>query len=57
MKYKNKDGISLNYTNNDVHSHLVREVISETIHMLKKSRHGDTIPETIEFLKENFNIN
>ena len=52
MKYKNKDGISLNYTGNDIHSHLVREVISEAIHMLNEDRHYDCK----EFLRENFDL-
>ena len=57
MKYKNKDGISLNYTNNDMHQQLVKEVILEAIKILKT----DTAPygfcdNTINFLKENFDI-
>jgi len=57
MKYKNKDGIELNYTQrNNVHTDLVKEVIGEAISMLNKSEHGDTVVETINFLKENFDI-
>ena len=57
MKYKNKDGISLNYTGNDIHRQLVKEVILEAIKILKT----DTAPygyfdNTIKFLKENFDI-
>ena len=52
MKHKNKDGISLNYTSNDIHTKLVKEVIGEAISMLKQSR---TIP-AIDFLKENFDL-
>ena len=33
-KYKNKDGIELNYKGNDSHQVLVREVISEAIKIL-----------------------
>ena len=33
-KYKNKDGISLNYQGNDSHKVLVREVIEEAIRIL-----------------------
>ena len=62
MKYKNKDGIELNYDGNDSTSILVREVISEAVRMLEdynphsmrsrdESRH-----DCIKFLKENFNI-
>ena len=52
MKYQNKDGISLNYTSDDIHTNLVKEVIGEAISMLKQSR---TIP-AIDFLKENFDL-
>ena len=52
MKYKNKDGIELNYTGNDVHTKLVKEVISEAITILDKRFY----PKCKEFLKENFNI-
>tara|TARA_R100000008_G_C3538303_1_gene143355 strand:+ start:474 stop:719 length:246 start_codon:yes stop_codon:yes gene_type:complete len=52
MKYKNKDGISLNYTGNDIHSHLVREVISEAIKII---RTGD-IDSGVNFLIENFEL-
>ena len=52
MKYKNKDGISLNYTSDDIHTNLVKEVISEAINILDEGRHYDCK----EFLKENFNI-
>ncbi len=34
MKYKNKDGISLNYTSDDIHTRLVKEVVSEAIKLL-----------------------
>ena len=36
MKYKNKDGIELSYTGNDVQTKLVKEVISEAIAILDK---------------------
>jgi|TARA_Y100000310_G_scaffold155083_1_gene154567 hypothetical protein len=52
MKYKNKDGIELSYTGNDMHTKLVKEVISEAIAILDKRFY----PECKEFLKENFNI-
>ena len=35
MKHKNKDGISLNYTSDDIHTRLVKEVIGETIEILE----------------------
>ena len=61
MKYQNKDGIQLNYTGNDVHTKLVKEVISEAITMLEDIPGQDLqslsgVGDTIEFLKENFDI-
>ena len=52
MKYKNKNGISLNYSSDDIHTKLVKEVILEALDMLEEERHYDCK----EFLKENFNI-
>ena len=52
MKYKNKDGISLNYTGGDIHTRLAKEIILEAINILDKGRHYDCK----EFLKENFDI-
>ena len=34
IKYKNKDGIGINYYGNDPHKVLVREVISEAIDII-----------------------
>ena len=58
MKYKNKDGIGLNYTGNDAHQVLVREVISEAIRMLGAPRPYPhvTCNKVSSFLKENFDI-
>ena len=62
MKYQNKDGISLNYTSDDIHTNLVKEVIIETIKILKDipqnaySMGSSTTAEAIDFLKENFDI-
>jgi len=61
-KYKNKDGISLNYSGGDSHKVLVREVISESIRILNshnmfdKQSMGWAIDRTINFLEENFDI-
>ena len=57
-KYKNKDGISLSYTGNDVQSNLVKEVVSEAIRMLGAPRPYPhvTCNDVIKFLKENFDI-
>ena len=52
MKYKNKDGIELNYSGNDIQSKLVKEVVGEAIKLLE---HNHT-QFTINFLRENFNI-
>ena len=38
MKYKNKNGISLSYTSNDIHTRLVKEVVSETIKLLETDK-------------------
>ena len=52
MKYKNKDGIELSYTGNDIQSKLVKEVVGEAIKLLE---HNHT-QFTINFLRENFDI-
>ena len=57
MKYKNKDGISLNYTGNDIHTKLLKEVIVESIKLLESADFNNIkIQKVIAFLKENFNI-
>ena len=58
MKYKNKDGISLNYTGGDVHTELVKEVIIETIKLLETGQWSTyiKIQKAVAFLKENFDI-
>ena len=58
MKYKNKDGISLNYTGNDIHTKLLKEVIVESIKLLESDRWGSyiKIQKAVAFLKENFDI-
>ncbi len=59
-KYTNKDGISLNYTGDDVHTHLTKEVVGTAIAMLKNSMYYDTydnkVIEAIDFLQTNFDI-
>ena len=59
MKYKNKDGIELNFTGDDSLSNLVKEVVSEAIKMLGAPRPYPhvTCNNVIKFLKENFDIN
>ena len=61
-KYKNKDGISLNYTGDDSHQVLVREVITEAIRILNSHVISDSqskswaIDRGISFSEENFDI-
>ena len=63
MKYKNKDGIELSYTNdNDVHQVLTKEVISEAIKILTTYNRFDgrsaeyALNRGVNFLKDNFDI-
>ena len=62
MKYKNKDGVELNYTGNDSHQVLVREVITEAIRILNSHNMFDSqskswaIDRGINFLETNFDI-
>ena len=61
-KYKNEDGIELNYTGNDSHQVLVREVIGEAIKLCDKYNLTDEISMRFalsnvkKFLKTNFDI-
>ena len=62
MKYKNEDGISLNYAGDDSHKALVREVIKEAIRILNSHAISDSqskswaIDRCIHFLETNFDI-
>jgi len=62
IKYKNKDGIELNYTGNDSHNVLVREVVKKAIdilnshNMFDKQSMGWAIDRGIHFLETNFDI-
>ena len=61
-KYKNKDGIELNYTSKDTHTKLFKEVVSEAIRILNSHNHFDSqskswaIDRGIHFLETNFDI-
>ena len=61
-KYKNKDGIELNFTGNDSVSVLTREVITEAIKLLSfydrncKISQGMAMSNTKKFLKTNFDL-
>ena len=62
MKYKNKDGIELNYSGNDIQSTLTKEVVEEAIKILGmydrscKISMGMAMMNTKKFLKTNFDI-
>ena len=62
MKYKNKDGIELNYTNDDLQSRLVKEVVSEAIKILTTYNRFDgrsaeyALHRGVNFLKDNFDL-
>ena len=61
-KYKNKDGIELNYIGNDSHKVLVREVVGEAIKLCDRYNFNDEISmrfalsDVKNFLKINFDI-
>jgi|TARA_R110000868_G_scaffold179747_1_gene419946 hypothetical protein len=61
-KYKNKQGIELNYSGNDSHKVLVKEVIEESIKILNmydrscKISMGMAMNNTKKFLRANFDI-
>ena len=52
MKYQNEEGISLNYTSNDVHTKLVKEVITEACKLI----YNGSSTEARLFLEENFDL-
>ena len=63
MKYKNKDGIELSYTNdNDIQSKLTREVIEEAIKVFMGYNRSDArsaewaLHRGVNFLKDNFDL-
>ena len=63
MKYKNKDGIELSYTNDDdMHQVLAKEVVSEAIKILTTYNRFDgrsaeyALDRGVNFLKENFDL-
>ena len=61
-KYKNKEGIELNFTGNDSTSVLVKEVVREALKILNmydrscKISMGMAMMNTKKFLKSNFDI-
>ena len=62
MKYKNKDGIELNYTGNDLQSTLTKEVILEAINIFENYNRFDgraceyALHRGVNFLKDNFDL-
>ena len=64
MKYKNKDGIELNYTSlrGDYHTKLVKEVVGEAVKLLSLYDRNCKISMNMamgnckDFLKENFDL-
>ena len=61
-KYKNQDGIELNYQGKDLHSKLVQEVVMEAIKILSTYRVDSpqsmmwAMQECQDFLRVNFNL-
>ena len=61
-KYKNQDGISLNYTGMDTHSKLVREVIAKAVKILSTYQLDSSqsmmwaMDECKRFLQVNFSL-
>ena len=59
-KYKNKQGIELNFTGGDMQSKLVREVVEEAINIFEGYNRFDArsaewaLSRGVNFLKENF---
>ena len=62
MKYKNKDGIELNFVGNDSTSKLVREVATEAVKLCSECDWSNVtsmrfaLQRTKDFLIENFDI-
>jgi len=62
MKYKNKDGIELNYTSKDIHTELVKEVVGEAVKLCSEYDWNSeysmrfALSRTRDFLIENFNL-
>ena len=62
MKYKNKQGIELNYSGNDIQSKLTREVVEKAIKILTTYNRMDgrsveyALHRGVNFLKDNFDL-
>ena len=61
-KYKNKQGIELNFSGDDMQSKLVKEVVEEAINIFQGYNRFDArsaewaLSRGVNFLKENFDI-
>ena len=61
-KYKNKQGIELNFSGNDMQSELVKEVVKEAIKVFTEYNRFDArsaewaLSRGVNFLKDNFDI-
>ena len=61
-KYKNKDGIELSYTGNDMQAKLFKEVVEEAIKIFEGYNRFDArsaewaLSRGVNFLKDNFDI-
>ena len=62
MKYKNKDGIELNYASDDTHTKLVKEVVSKAVKLCSEYDWSNVtsmrfaLRRTKDFLVENFDL-
>jgi hypothetical protein len=56
MKYKNKDGLELDGVSGDEIITFVRDIIAETLEILENPYNLNRVDDTIEFLKENFDL-
>ena len=62
MKYKNKDGMEINYSGNDIQSKLTKEVVTEAINIFTTYNRYDcrsaeyALHRGVNFLKDNFDI-
>tara|TARA_R110002020_G_scaffold181781_2_gene377041 strand:+ start:77 stop:277 length:201 start_codon:yes stop_codon:yes gene_type:complete len=56
MKYENKDGLKLDSVGGDEIITFVKDIINETLKILENPYNLNRVDDTIEFLKENFDL-
>ena len=56
MKYKNEDGLELDSVSGNEIIKFVKDIIIETLNILENPYNLNRVDDTIEFLKENFDI-